>query len=92
MCCSHTFYMLTVTNFFHLQVTVELSDLNDNAPEFSPVPLYWRLEEAAYLAPHVLGYVQASDVDEGPNQQLVYDLLNGIHGTWHQLIFAQFSF
>ena len=61
-------------------VTVTLTDINDNAPQFSHMVYSWDITEGTYDQPVSLGFVEAYDEDAGDNQRLIYALVNGEHG------------
>ena len=55
-------------------VTITLSDVNDNPPEFDEDPFTFPVSEATTIGAAV-GTVTASDDDAGLNAQIVYDVL-----------------
>lgn len=59
-----------------LNVTVQVMDVNDNPPMFSPSEYLTSLPENSELGTTVL-IVKAADADSGANAQISYSLING---------------
>ena len=57
-------------------VTVEITDVNDNHPEFLD-PLTFNVKEDVKIN-HAIGKLRATDKDEGKNQELVFTVINSV--------------
>lgn len=56
---------------------VTLLDINDHSPVFDRDLYEYTVVEGHYTIPVLLGYVQATDLDEGVNGKVVYSLDTG---------------
>ena len=74
---------------FHLQgrkdVTVHVTDLNDNAPEFSPPLVTAILTEGNSTTNKFVIRVNATDKDEGDNKLITYSITGGNLGDVFQI-------
>jgi len=70
-------------------IIITIGDVNDNAPEFRPGSCYGLLvpenSEAA-----IIHTVVASDLDEGPNAELVYSIIGTLssHSICNYMLFS----
>ena len=75
-----------------IQLVVRLTDVNDNAPQFTSLPGNPGVSENAMIG-SIVQVVGASDADQGTNAQLTYTIIGGsgqgrvTHRPSHHLIF-----
>lgn len=61
---------------FCTQLVVRLTDVNDNAPQFTSLPGNPEVSENAMIG-SIVQVVGASDADQGTNAQLTYTIIGG---------------
>lgn len=61
---------------FFIQLVVRLTDVNDNAPQFTSLPGNPEVSENAMIG-SIVQAVGASDADQGTNAQLTYTIIRG---------------
>lgn len=75
--------------FLNLQgrkdVTVHVTDLNDEAPLFSPIEVNVTLTEGNFTTGINVVTVNATDKDEGDNKRISYSIINGNLGNVFQI-------
>ena len=59
-----------------IQLVVRLTDVNDNAPQFTSLPVNPEVSENAMIGT-IVEVVGASDADQGTNAQLTYTIIRG---------------
>ena len=67
------------------EVTVHVTDLNDNAPEFTPPLMTLNLTEGNSTMGKYVTQVNATDKDEGDNKRITYSISKGNLGDVFQI-------
>ena len=77
VCIMHvTIPSYLLAGHYSIQLVVRLTDVNDNAPQFTSLPGNPEVSENAIIG-SIVQVVGASDADQGTNAQLTYTIIGG---------------
>ena len=77
VCIMHIMiHVYLLAGHFSIQLVVRITDVNDNAPQFTSLPDNPEVSENAMIG-SIVEVVGASDADQGTNAQLTYTIIGG---------------